>query len=258
MHKLFSLLLFVGLGLNSLVAKEVDIKPFEKLKMFSDGRLTLERVYEHESIYQIRFSAKTQQGKREFGAYITKDKKMLIVGDGIDLVENKPIRMPLEIDKVIKNADFVYGTGKTKLIVITDPECFYCQAFQQRWPKLKDKYTFYTYLYPLNHHQDATAMSYYVMSQKSDALKAEALIQIAVDASGDRMKMQAIKAGKKGLKFAKKAYERATFSEKQQAKFQKKLEDNLIFGDRFSKRGTTPAVYDMNGDFVIWSMLGGK
>jgi len=249
-------MIVVSLGLiTSLISKEVDLASFKKFKIFSEGRFTLERVYDHKSIYQVRFSVKTKEGKRELGGYITKDKKMLIVGDGIHLADNSPISMPLQIEKIQKNADIVYGNGKTKLIVITDPECYYCQAFQQRWPKLKNQYTFYTYLYPLNHHQDARQMSYYVMSQKSHALKAKALIQIAKDASADRIKMQAIKDGKKGITFDKKAYEKATFSSKQQMKFNKKLENNLILGDRLGVRGT-PAVYDLKGDFVIWNKLG--
>lgn len=253
MRQLFLSLLLVVLSFNTLVAKEMDIKPFQKLKMFSDGRLTLERVYDHKSIYQIRFSANTQEGKREFGGYITKDKKMLIVGDGIYLTDNRPISMPLEVDKMRKNADIVYGTGKTKLIVITDPECYYCQAFQQKWPALKDQYTFYVYLYPLGHHKEATKMSHYVMNQKNDALKAKALIDIAKDAYADRTMMQQGKTASS----AKKPYEKVSISPKNQSKFNQKLEENLIVGDRLGVRGT-PAVYDFKGEFVIWSKLGKK
>lgn len=251
MRQLFLLLLFIALGLNALVAKEVDTAPFKKLKMFSDGRLTLERVYEHKSIYQIRFSAKTEQGRREFGGYITKDKKMLIVGDGIYLTDNRPIMMPLQVQKLKKNADIVYGTGKKKLIVITDPECYYCQAFQQKWPQLKKAYTFYVYLYPLGHHKEATKMSHYVMSQKSSALKAKALIDIAKDASHDRVLMQ--QEGRRA-DIRKKAYEKVSISPKQRSKFNQKLEDNLLVGERLGVRGT-PAVYDFKGQFVIWSKL---
>jgi len=246
----FLILLLVG----SLFAKEVDIAPFKKLKMFSDGRLTLERVYDHKSIYQIRFSADTKEGKREFGGYITKDKKMLIVGDGINLGDNKPIIMPLQMDKIKKNADIVYGTGKTELIVITDPECYYCQAFQQQWPELKKKYTFYAYLYPLSHHKQAADMSYYIMNQKTQALKAAALIKIAKDASADRMKMQKAQQSGDEITLAKKDYEKVSFSPKQTHTFNKKLENNFILSERLGVRGT-PAVYDFKGGFVYWNKL---
>lgn len=251
MSKVF---IVIALLVGSVLAKEVDIKPFKKLKMFSDGRLTLERVYDHKSIYQIRFSAQTKEGKREFGAYITKDKKILIVGDGINLVDNKPLTMPLEMDKVKKNADIVYGSGKTELIVITDPECYYCQAFQQQWPQLKKNYKFYTYLYPLSHHKQAIKMSHYVMNQKTQAQKAAALIKIAQDASADRRKMQAAQQSGTVITLAKKDYEKVSLSPKQKALFNQKLEKNFLFSERLGVRGT-PAVFDFEGGFVIWNKL---
>ncbi len=248
-----TLMIFLVLTV-SLWAKDVDLAPFKKLKMFSDGRLELERVYDHGSIYQIRFTTMTQQGKRAFEGFITKDKKVMIVGDSVEIETRTPLSMPMDMAKVKKNADIVYGTGKTELIVITDPECYYCQAFQNRWNEIKDRYKLYVYLYPLGHHEEAKQMSYHVLKQKGDADRAQALIKIAQDATADRLTAKRMQQGVKGLTLTSKDYTKTKVSKKELKKFSQKLEDNAVFGDSLGVRGT-PAVFDHKGKFVIWSKL---
>jgi thiol:disulfide interchange protein DsbC len=230
-----------------LQAGEVPLKSFEKLEMFSDGKLTLKRVYDHGSIYQVHFSTMTPQGKQNYSAFMTKDKKILIAGEAVNLSTREPLEMPkpaLNMKLIRKEADIIYGTGKTELIVVTDPECYYCQAFQSRWEQLKKQYTLYVYLYPLGHHKEATQMSYHVLSQKGHAKKADALIQIAKDAKVERQ----------GKSVKHKAYESSTFTKKEVKKFENKLSQNQSLGEVLGVRGT-PAVFDTKGKFIIWNQL---
>ena len=232
----------------------MSLDSFKKLKMFSDGRLNLERVYDHGSIYQIRFSTITPQGKSVFEGFITKDKKVMIVGDSVVMDTRTPLSMPLDMKKIKKRADIIYGSGQTELIVITDPECYYCQAFQNRWEELKNKYTLYVFMYPLGHHDEAKKMSYHVLKQKNHALKAKALIEIAQDATKDRFTAKRMQQGINGLELTTKAYKKTKISKKELKEFTRKLEDNKLFGDSLGVRGT-PAVFDSKGKFVVWSKL---
>ncbi len=254
MKKIFLLLLLV---FSTTWAKDIPLAPFLKLKFFSDGKLTLQRVYDHGSLYQVKFLAKTPQGPRIFKAFLTKDKKVLIPGETILMASGEALEMPneaLNIKKIAQNADIIYGTGKTKLIVVTDPECYYCQVFQERWPELKRKYTLYVFLYPLGHHKEAKQMSYHVLKQKSYTKRANALIQIAKDAHADRLVQQRIQGGESGLKLTSKAYEKTKVSQKEQKKFEEKLEKNSLFGSQLGVRGT-PSVFDTKGDSVVWNRL---
>ncbi len=225
--------LFLLMTASIASAKEVSVKPFLKLKVFQDPSVTLERVYDQGSVYQIQFSSMTPQGKRLFDGFITKDKKVMIVGNGVEIDSQQLLKMPLDVAALKKNADIVYGTGKKEYIVVTDPECFYCQKFQKRWESIKSKYKFYVYLYPLGHHAQAARMSYYVLGQKSHAQKAKALIAIAEGS---------------------KTYQGARYDKKMVEKFNKKLDANSLVGDSLGVRGT-PAVFNFNGDFVNWANL---
>lgn len=249
---MYKVLTIFILCLGIVHAGDVKLKDFKKLEMFSDGKLTLERVYDHGSLYQVYFTTKTPQGTQRFSAFLTKDKKVLIAGEAVNLKTKEPLtlpKQPLNMKLIKQQADIIYGTGKTKLIVVTDPECHYCQVFQNRWSEIKNKYTLYVYLYPLSHHRDAKQMSYHVLSQKSSKKKSEALIGIAKEAKLAKI------AAQNGQSYQmKQAYKSDTFSKKQINDYEAKLIKNKSLADTLGVRGT-PAVYDVKGDFVMWNKL---
>ncbi|KIM11947.1 MAG: hypothetical protein KU37_03610 [Sulfuricurvum sp. PC08-66] len=214
-------------------AKPIDTKSFEKLPMFDNPNITLKRAFDHGALYEVEFFMMTPQGGAKYNAFVTKDKKAFIMGNAFDMQSREALRMPLEVDAIKKNADFVYGKGKEALIVVTDPECRYCQQFQKRWSGLEARYTFYVYLYPMSSHAQAAQMSYYVLSQKSDKAKADALLGIA-NGEGEYMKRP--------------------FSEEERAQFGQKFRINGEVAQDLGVRGT-PSVFDFAGNFVNWSTL---
>lgn len=216
-----------------LFAKDVSTDSFKKLSMFQNPGVQVEKAYDHGSLYQVIFTSMTPQGPRRFTAFITKDKKTFIMGEAYDIESKKALKIPLDIAKIKKEADIVYGKGKNPYIVVTDPECRYCQMFQRQWEKIKDKYTLYVFMYPLSNHSQAQQMSFYVMSQKDSAAKAKALI---------------------GISQGKTDYLAYKPSEKQQTKFAKKFATNSMIADQLGVRGT-PAVFDFEGNFVSWKEL---
>lgn len=230
MKKTVLALLFTAL---TLLGGEVDTKAFKKLSMFSSPDVKVLRAYDHGSLYQVRFSTMTPQGMRVFSAYITKDKKAFIMGEAFDIKSRASLKFPLDAKKIKREADFVYGSGKTALIVITDPECHYCQMFESKWDKIKDKYKFYVYLYPLSRHHEAMKMSYYVMKQKGNKARYKAL---------------------DGITKGEKSYSMNKLTQDEVTAFNKKLQKNFALADELGVRGT-PAVYDFKSEFVNWSML---
>ncbi len=105
-------------------------------------------------------------GRKVF--YTTSDGKYLIFGNLIDavskhnLTEERTVQLSkidwnkLPLDLAIKE---VNGTGKRKLAIFSDPDCPYCQMFEQQVaPKLKDT-TIYVFLFPLPNHPNSKPYS---------------------------------------------------------------------------------------------------
>lgn len=215
-------------------AAQVDVKAFAKLPMFASPEVKLTRAFDHGSLYEVEFISPSRQGMTRYTAYITKDKKAFIMGAAFAMNDQSPLKMPLEgIAAMKKGADIKVGSGKEELIVITDPECHYCQIFQKRWKSLMKRYTLYVYLYPLSHHSQAMQMSYYVMHQKSAKAKIDALLKIA-------------KGEKNYILFQPSADEKK--------RFDTKFQQNMNLGARLGVRGT-PSVFDFSGSFINWSSL---
>lgn len=96
--------------------------------------------------------------------YVSQDGKYLVFGNIIDtatkqnLTEQAITQLSkidfnqLPLDLAIK---VVNGTGERKLAIFSDPDCPYCQLFEQKIaPNLKDT-TIYTFLFPLPNHPNA-------------------------------------------------------------------------------------------------------
>ncbi|MDH5464624.1 MAG: thioredoxin fold domain-containing protein [Thiovulaceae bacterium] len=227
------LFLFITLMLT-LLAKDVSTEPFKKLAPFKHPNIiSIDRAYDHGSLYEVIFTALTNQGSKRISSFLTKDKKVIIYGQAVDIKKQAQLRIPLDLAKIKKEADIVFGSGKPAYIVITDPECRYCQVFQRKWKAFEKKFTLYVYMYPLSNHAQAEQMSFYVMNQKGNKAKANALIGISND---------------------EKAYSKFKVSEKQRKKLYEKFAKNSALGDELGVRGT-PAVFDLKGNPVNWQTL---
>ena len=226
-------LILLSLSL-SLIAGDIDPKPFKSIKMLSQPHIKITKAYDHGLVYELSIEVSSPRGKQHTTAYVTKDKKVVLLGDALDAATGESIKRPLEMSKIRKQADIVYGTGTKEYIVFTDPECPYCVKFEKMWPSIESKVKLYVYFMPLSNHRNATQMSYHIMKQKDQKAKAKAILAMA---DGDR------------------SFERLTMSQQIHELFGKKITENQVLANEFGARGT-PAVFDTKGAAVNWSTLG--
>ncbi|MDF1881633.1 thioredoxin fold domain-containing protein [Sulfurimonas sp. MAG313] len=218
----------------TLLAGDIDPKPFKSIPMLSKQHINIVKVYDHGLIYELTLEINTPRGSQLSTAYVTKDKKVVILGEALNAKTGESIKRPLDMKTIRENADIVYGTGKDEYIVFTDPECPYCVRFEEKWPSLAEKVTLLVYFMPLPNHHNATKMSYHVMKQANQKAKVKALLDMA---EGDR------------------SFERLTMTQKISELFSQKLKDNQTLATQFGVRGT-PSVFDTKGKPVNWPNLG--
>jgi thiol:disulfide interchange protein DsbC len=229
--KLYFALLSLAL---SLLAGDIDPKQFNTVPMFAQPHISITKAYDHGDIYELQLEVLTQRGVQRTSAFLTKDKKVVLFGDAVDAATGEPIKKPLEMTAIRKNADLIYGTGADEYIVFTDPECPYCVKFEKMWPSIAKKVKLYVYFMPLSNYRNAVQMSYHVMKQKDQKAKAKAILDMA---DGDR------------------SFERLTMSQQISDLFAKKIAQNQELANEFGVRGT-PAVFDTKGNTVSWPNLG--
>ena len=226
---------FILLSLSlALIAGEIDPKPFKSVKMLDQPHIKITKAYDHGLIYELSIEISSPRGTQNTTAYVTKDKKVVLLGDALDADTGESIKRPLNMVAIREQADIVYGTGTNEYIVFTDPECPYCVKFEKMWPSIEKNVKLYVYFMPLSNHRNATQMSYYVMKQKDHKAKAKAILDMA---NGDR------------------SFEKLTMSQQIHELFGKKITENQTLANEFGARGT-PSVFDSKGASVNWSTLG--
>lgn len=226
-------LILLSLSL-SLIAGDIDPNLFKSIKMLSQPHIKITKAYDHGLVYELSIEVSSPRGTQHTTAYVTKDKKVVLLGDALDATTGESIKRPLEMNKIREQADIVYGTGTKEYIVFTDPECPYCVKFEKMWPSIESKVKLYVYFMPLSNHRNATQMSYHIMKQKDQKAKAQAIFAMA---DGDR------------------SFERLTMSQQIHELFGKKIAENQVLANEFGARGT-PAVFDTKGAAVSWPTLG--
>lgn len=220
--------------LVSLIAGEIDPKQFNTVPMFAQPHIKITKAYDHKKVYELQLEVSTPRGAQTTTVFLTKDKKVVLVGDAMDASTGEPIKRPVDMKAIRANADIVYGNGSKEYIVFTDPECPYCVKFEKMWPAMQKNVKLYVFFMPLSNHRNAVQMSYHVMKQKDQGAKAKAILDMA---NGDR------------------SYERLTMSQQIHELFGKKIEENKALANDFGVRGT-PAVFDVKGENVNWTTLG--
>ncbi len=226
-------LTLIALGL-ALIAGDIDPKQFKTIKMLAQPHITVSKAYDHGLIYELSIEIASPRGAQHTTAYVTKDKKVVMIGEALDANTGENIKRPIDMKSISDTADIIYGTGTKEYIVFTDPECPYCVKFEKMWPSIEKDVKLYVYFMPLSNHRNATKMSYYVMKQKDQKAKAKAILDMA---DGDR------------------SYERLSMTQQIHELFGKKITDNQALASEFGVRGT-PAVFDTKGAVVSWPDLG--
>jgi thiol:disulfide interchange protein DsbC len=222
--------ILLSMGLCSLLSATAlsDVKEkIESMPLLKSANAKVNKVIELPSLYQVKGSASNGKESSVFMAFTTKNFDTIIMGQAFDAASGVPYTIPVDVNKLKEHVVFSKGNGKNEYYVVTDPECPYCQKLEQEITKkgLKEDVTVHYVLFPIDFHKDARAMSYYVMSQKTDALKAKALDEVAGGS---------------------KEFMKAKFSAEEIKKYNKALDDAIEASGIEGINGT-PTVIDGSG-----------
>lgn len=167
---------------STLMANDPLIDDLNTLNIIKDNQIHLLKVQDLGNIYLINGEptrVPEGQAKKPFNFFVTKDKKILIMGDAIYTGTKEKVSFPMEKSMIAGKEAFSYGIGKEVIYVFTDPQCPYCKEFEKVLPTLKNKYTFKIYLFPLPFHSDAIPMSKWILKGTDGNQMGERLIAIA-------------------------------------------------------------------------------
>ncbi|MDP1783915.1 MAG: thioredoxin fold domain-containing protein [Sulfuricurvum sp.] len=175
------LLLIFGIA-SVLMANEAVVTEFNALDIIKEHKINVLKVKDEGDIYVLKGET-TQvppgQPKKRFDFYVTKDKKILIMGNAIYTDTKEKVAFPMDKNVIEGKEAFSYGTGGEVLYVFIDPECPYCKQFEKKMATLKNEYTFKIYLFPLPFHPNAIPMSKWILKGKESTKMGDRLIAIA-------------------------------------------------------------------------------
>lgn len=209
--------------------KEVPIESFKNLNVLTQYGVTISQAYDTGSIYHLKAAIRG----RTQDVFLSKDKKVVLLGAAYDTKSGKKMNIPVDMNKYIQNEAFTFGTGKDEYVVFTDPECPYCKQFESSWEKIKDKVKLHVFLFPLDMHPHAKEMSYYIVSKSGNDERNKALHEMGNGSD---------------------EYKNAKFSMKELSILQKSLKKQMDIANELGVRGT-PAVFDMDGGSVSWPTI---
>lgn len=205
---------------------KTEIASIEKLELFKQAQIKVDKAIDAGSLYLL--SVKVRGAADEI--YLTKDKKFIVAGDAISTSTGEKLTIPLDMTGVIGKEAFTYGTGTDEYILFTDPQCPYCKKFESYFPQIKDKVKIRVFYFPLDFHAEAKDISLYIMSQKTQEAKEQAMLNTNKNTPAFKNKKYA-----KGEKEA----------------LEKSLEEQMNIASKLKVRGT-PAVFDPQGNKVSW------
>jgi thiol:disulfide interchange protein DsbC len=185
MSKLFTLIVLIIFPLMvSADSKNASLSSFDDIKIFKNKDLKLVDVKDLGDLYHLVFIVGSNSNIKAQDAFVSKDKKVVVLGKAYDAISGDILSLPVDLDKYREqinmsvyedDAAFKVGTGKDIYYVFTDPECVFCKKFEANIEALSKHVTINYYFHPLSFHKNAKAMSLYVLDQQEtkrhDALK---------------------------------------------------------------------------------------
>lgn len=224
---LISVFIFtLGLNASTKEVSKAEITQIEQLELFKKAQIKIIKAFDIGSLYILSI---TVQGNKD-EIYLTKDKKLILSGDIIDVNNGMKVSAPVDLTGVKGKEAFVFGNGKDEYFLFTDPECPFCKKFESYLPQIKDKVKIRVFYFPLESHENAKDLALYVMSQKTTAQKIDAMF----DASENLDKVK-----------------NAKYSQAQLTKLEKHLEEQVEIGMNLNVQGT-PTIFDKNGNSIVW------
>jgi thiol:disulfide interchange protein DsbC len=228
-----SLLVFSFLSvLNAYEPKEVtkeEIKQINNLNLLQKADIKVNKAFDMGSIYILDSII---QGKPQ-ELFLTKDKKVLIAGNVMDVNSGDAITLPVDLSNTIGKEALTYGSGKDEYILFTDPECPYCKKLESFFPKLEKHVKIRVFFFPLSFHNNARDLSIYFMSKNTNEEKIKAMLNTNADS---------------------KEFKNRKISKDQLAKLEKSLEEQMIIAQKLNIRGT-PTLFNKDGKKIVWVEL---
>ncbi len=228
-----SLLVFSFLSvLNAYEPKEVtkeEIKQINNLNLLQKADIKVSKAFDMDSIYILDSII---QGKPQ-ELFLTKDKKVLIAGNVMDVNSGDAITLPVDLSNTIGKEALTYGSGKDEYVLFTDPECPYCKKLESFFPKLEKHVKIRVFFFPLSFHNNARDLSIYFMSKKTNEEKIKAMLNTNADS---------------------KEFKNRKISKDELAKLEKSLEEQMIIAQKLNIRGT-PTLFNKDGKKLVWVEL---
>jgi thiol:disulfide interchange protein DsbC len=224
-----SLLLTVSLSANYKEVAKNEVAQMEQLELFKRAQIKITKAYDAGSIYILNVNV---QGNPD-EIYLTKDKKLVLAGDAIDVSNGTKITAPVDLSILKGKEAFTYGQGTEEYYLFTDPECPYCKKLESYLPQIANKVKIKIFYFPIDSHVNAKDISLYILSQKTTEKKIAAMF----DASDNLEKVKATK-----------------YSQAELEKLEKQLDEQIQLGMSLNVQGT-PTIFDKDGKSVIWVNL---
>lgn len=225
---LLALALTTGLNAATELNKD-EIKKIENLELFKGVNIKVKKAYDTDSLYLLKVEVRGKVDE----IYLTKDRKFLIAGDVIDTTSGAKLSVPADLSAAKGNQAFTFGTGNDEYYLFTDPECPYCKKFESYLAQVEDKVKINVFYFPLDFHANARDISIYVMSQKTQKAKIDAMVNTTKDTP---------------------AFKNRKIDAKELKSLEAKLDKQIEIGQELGVQGT-PAVFDKNGNKVNWVQM---
>ncbi|WP_419764670.1 MAG: DsbC family protein [Arcobacter sp.] len=231
MKKIFKIVLMIGIlfSLNAVASGELNKKEMseiEKLPIFTGSGMHIIKAYKDEQFYLLRVNI--QENIQEL--VLTADKNFLIAGKVYNTASGEELSIPNDVSILDGKEALTYGTGKDVYYLFTDPECPYCKKFESYFEDIKKDVQLKIFFFPLSFHKNAVALTQYILDNKTNAAKVDAMMNVTVDS---------------------KEFKNKKYSDKQKTSLNKIIAANMKLGEELGVRGT-PALFDMNGKALSW------
>ena len=226
---IFISFLFVNTSFAAL--KEVpksEILKLEQLELLKQNNIKINKAFDTGSLYMLNINVKGNSDE----VFLTKDKNYLISGVVVDVKSGVELSIPVDLSNLKNKEALTYGNGKDEYVLFTDPECTYCKKFESFFPQIKDKVKIKIFFFPLDFHENAKNLSLYIMGQKTNNQKIDAMFEFNI--GDDLSKIKNIKYSKAEL-----------------TKLENQLNLHLSLAKSLNIQ-STPTLYDKDGNSIIW------
>lgn len=225
------LLTFLFINYSFAALKELpktEILKLEKLELMKKNNIKINKAYDLGSLYMLSITVKGNNDE----VFLTKDKNYLISGVVVDSKTGMQMSTPVDLSILKDKETLTYGNGKDEYVLFTDPECQYCKEFESYLPFIKDRVKIKIFFFPLDFHENAKDLTLYVMGQKTNNQKIDAMFEFGI--GDDLSKIR-------NLKYSKSELE----------KLERKLNEQISLGESLNIQ-STPTLFDKDGNNIVW------